>query len=187
MILESHGIDCLVVAPVVDEGSLSAAWQASGSTDVAALVKALADAKASAASECAEWHSTRAMPEPRLLIAADTVVYNGRVLGKPASDEEALDMLMELAGRTHEVHTGVALLDLQDGTRRLLSDCTRVTFKPYGAALARQYVQSGEPFDKAGAYAIQGTWGAQAAKIEGDYECVVGLPWHLVAPFILKQ
>jgi septum formation protein len=110
-----------------------------------------------------------------LVIGADTVVVaRGQRLGKPRDAAAALAMLERLQGRTHEVWTGIALV--HRGERRTASECTRVQFARLDPATLRRYVRSGEPLDKAGAYAIQGLGGQFVRRIEGDYTNVVGLP-----------
>ena len=110
-----------------------------------------------------------------IVIAADTiVVIDGRELGKPRSEQEALDMLRLLSGRTHEV---VTVLSVCKGPR-IESEAvvTKVTFRTLCDEELRAYVRTGEPMDKAGSYGIQG-YGAMFVKcIEGDYFSVMGLP-----------
>ena len=108
-------------------------------------------------------------------IAADTVVVlEGRVLGKPADEAEAFDMLSALSGRTHQVYTGVALM--QGGRTKSASECTDVTFRPLTEGEIRGYIAAGESMDKAGAYGIQGRGALLVEGIRGDYFNVVGLP-----------
>jgi septum formation protein len=112
-----------------------------------------------------------------LVIGADTeVVIDGEVLGKPASDDDARRMLRRLAGRTHEVLTGVAVIRLPDGARRIEHEFTQVTFAPLTDADIAAYVSSEEHRDKAGGYAIQGRGGTFVTRVEGCYFNVVGLP-----------
>lgn len=109
------------------------------------------------------------------VLAGDTVVVLGdRVLEKPIDEEDAVRMLLELAGRTHHVLTGLALLD---PGRRLYSHVGRsaVTFRPFDDGLARAYVATGEPMDKAGAYGIQGKGAALIESVNGDFFTVMGL------------
>lgn len=109
-------------------------------------------------------------------VAADTVVcLNGEILGKPHSPERAAEMLRALSGRTHEVHTGVALRRAS-GEPQVFSECTRVTFRTLSDGMIARYVASGEPFDKAGGYGIQGAAAVFVESIEGDYFNVMGLP-----------
>lgn len=110
------------------------------------------------------------------VIAADTVVcLDDEILGKPDSPQQACDMLRALSGRTHEVHTGVALRRAE-GETRVFSECTRVTFRALTEGMIARYVASGEPFDKAGGYGIQGAAAVFVECIEGDYFNVMGLP-----------
>jgi septum formation protein len=110
-----------------------------------------------------------------LSLGADTaVVVDGRILGKPADEADCLAMLAALSGRGHRVVTGVALASV-DLTRTVLSE-TKVYFRKISRDEALAYWQSGEPCDKAGAYAIQGLGGAFVERIEGSYSGVVGLP-----------
>lgn len=110
-----------------------------------------------------------------LVIGADTVVVlEGAVLGKPRDEEEAVAMLKRLSGREHHVMTGVAVVA---GGRSLVAhEVTAVRFLPLDEGQIRRYVATGEPMDKAGAYAIQGRAAAMIGSISGDYFNVVGLP-----------
>lgn len=113
-----------------------------------------------------------------LVLAGDTVVVaDGRILGKPVDPDDAVAMLLALAGREHEVVSGLALA-LPGGSGGLLArvDRTAVTFRPFDEVEARAYVATGEPLDKAGAYGIQGRGGALVTRVAGDYTTVVGLP-----------
>lgn len=112
-----------------------------------------------------------------LVLGADTVVIlDGEVMGKPADPTHARSMLARLAGRTHVVTTGLALIDVERGTRCLSWEETRVHMRPASAAEIAAYVATGEPMDKAGAYAIQGQGAVFVDSIEGCYYNVVGLP-----------
>lgn len=118
--------------------------------------------------------AARAGAEP--VLAADTaVVVDGRVLGKPGDAGEAAEMLRALSGRTHEVMTGLALAG-SDG--RLTAECvvSRVTFATLSEPEVEWYVTTGEPMDKAGAYAVQGLASRFIERVEGSYTNVVGLP-----------
>lgn len=113
--------------------------------------------------------------ERRPLLAADTsVICDGEILGKPADEGEAISMLEKLSGRSHQVMTAVAITDGD----RLLSErsVTEVTFNPLNSDLIREYVATGEPLDKAGAYGIQGFGAVLVSRIQGSYPTVVGLP-----------
>ncbi len=114
-----------------------------------------------------------------LVLGADTVVAcDGKILGKPADTEAAAAMLTMLQGRGHEVYTGVTILYEQNGERKTLTfhEKTIVHFYPMTDAQIREYVATGDPMDKAGAYGIQGFCARYIRGIEGDYNNVVGLP-----------
>jgi septum formation protein len=106
------------------------------------------------------------------VLAADTsVVLDGVVLGKPATTDEALDMLRALSGHTHDVMTAVAVADAGE---ELVT--AAVTFTAASEAALRWYVSTGEPMDKAGGYAVQGIGGFLVERIDGSHSAVVGLP-----------
>ena len=110
-----------------------------------------------------------------LVLSADTVVsLDGAILGKPRDRAEAEAMLTALSGRTHQVYTGVTLL--QDGRRLTEHEVTAVTFRPLSPEEIAAYVSTGEPMDKAGAYGIQGLGALLVERLEGDYFNVMGLP-----------
>ena len=115
-----------------------------------------------------------------LIIGADTVVaVDGEILGKPADRSDAERMIRELQGRVHQVYTGVTLLlRMPDGElkRRTFSEKTDVEVYKMTDAEIEAYVNSPEPYDKAGAYGIQGDFGRYIRRIDGDYNNVVGLP-----------
>ncbi|NRG31534.1 Maf family protein [Niallia circulans] len=109
------------------------------------------------------------------ILGADTVVYlNGAILGKPASHEEAFRMLRELSGKTHSVYTGVAIM--ANGICSTFYEKTDVLFWELTDDEIHDYLDTGEPFDKAGAYGIQGVGRTLVKEIKGDYFTVVGLP-----------
>lgn len=111
------------------------------------------------------------------VLAGDTVVVrDGEILGKPANEAQARQMLTGLAGRAHQVVSGLALAE--PGTGRVYSrhDMARVVFRRLADREIAEYVATGEPLDKAGAYGIQGMGGALVTRVEGDYHTVVGLP-----------
>ena len=117
-----------------------------------------------------------AMAPDELIITADTVVIVGdEVLGKPANDSEARDMLLKISGRTHQVVTGVCLTTQQQSSR--FSVRTDVTFKPLTEAEIQYYIEKYKPFDKAGAYGIQDWIGyIGCTGLNGSYYNVMGLP-----------
>lgn len=118
----------------------------------------------------------RRLPDYPVLCADTTVVLDGRILGKPADHAEALAMLTELSGRSHEVLTAIAVVRHERLETRL--SLTRVEFAPISGVRLRQYVATGEPFDKAGAYGIQGRAGAFVRRLSGSYTGVMGLPLY---------
>ncbi|MBI1738899.1 MAG: septum formation inhibitor Maf [Acidobacteria bacterium] len=137
------------------------------------LVRRLANAKAAAAAACVSGAA--------IVLGADTeVVVNGQVLGKPAGMLEAREMLRSLSGRVHKVITGLELIRLPDRAARSGQEVTLVTFAPLSAEEINTYVSTGEPFDKAGGYAIQGRAGRFITRVEGCYFNVVGLPLSLL-------
>jgi septum formation protein len=113
----------------------------------------------------------------RWVIAADTIVYiNGSILGKPKSREEAVDMLRCLSGQEHRVLTGFSVCRSEKGESDKEAVQTVVKMKPLTSSEMMWYVQTGEPFDKAGGYAIQGIGSFMIESIRGSYTNVVGLP-----------
>lgn len=113
--------------------------------------------------------------EKGLIIAADTVVaIDGITLGKPKNKEEAFNMLTHLSGKRHEVYTGVCITDGKKTTG--FYEKTSVFFRSLQEFEIKDYINSGEPMDKAGAYGIQGRGALLVKKIDGDYLNVVGLP-----------
>ena len=145
----------------------SSADEKSDITDPAELVKHLSRVKA------ADVFSRR--PES-IVIGADTVVYlpGYGIMGKPSDRDDAFRMISALSGKTHEVHTGVTVADGGDYTT--FSSVTYVTFKKISEDEISAYVSSGEPYDKAGGYAVQGKACLFVEKLDGDYYNVVGLP-----------
>ena len=120
-----------------------------------------------------------------LVLGADTtVVLRDEMLEKPADAEDALRMLMKLQGRTHQVITAVAVAS--GDILRQATDITSVTFRAADEAMLREYVATGEPMDKAGAYGIQGYGAALVERIEGDFFGVMGLPLRLVLKLLAE-
>ena len=134
--------------------------------------------------EKAQWIA-RQLDGETLVIGADTVVVrDGAALGKPKDAEDAVAMLLSLSGRDHQVCTGVTVCR---GDRVLTQvEETQVTFRELTEAEVRQYVSTGEPMDKAGAYGIQGLGGLLVEGIRGDYFNVVGLPVCLVGQLLAR-
>lgn len=147
----------------------------------AAYVLRLAEAKAAAL-----WRQL-APEERRPVLAADTTVaLEGEIFGKPGTLAEARAMLGRLSGRTHAVHTAIALLHAQGSAARVSS--STVTFRELTPAEIDWYWHTGEPADKAGGYAVQGRAAAFISHIAGSYSGIMGLPlfetWELLAPVL---
>jgi septum formation protein len=125
-----------------------------------------------------------------IIIGADTMVfYKGHALGKPKNEEEAVRTLQMLSGNEHEVYTGVSIIiRKQDGKEENLSFavCTKVIIQPMTTEQIRDYVATGEPMDKAGAYGIQGKFGIYIKEISGDYYNVVGFPIAKIYETLLR-
>ena len=117
--------------------------------------------------------------EDCIVIGADTVVAcDQEILGKPADDQDAFRMLHMLQGRTHEVYTGVTIVEgsLDSGKTTVFAEKTEVTMYPMSDQMIWDYIRTGESSDKAGAYGIQGKAAVFIKSIKGDYNNVVGLP-----------
>lgn len=131
-----------------------------------------------------------------LVLGADTiVVVDGAIFGKPADSADAARMLRLLSGRVHQVITGACMVGARDDSQlissrpetRTASETTSVTMNELSDAEIREYVATGEPMDKAGAYAIQGIASRWIPRIEGDYSNVVGLPMALVYSMLRER
>ena len=158
-LLGEMGVEFEIDVPDVDE-------TVGGTPDK--MVAVLAERKARAVAE---------RRDGGLIVAADTLVaLDDRALGKPADDEEAKEMLRALSGRTHDVFTGVCVLDAANGRAMVEAVRTGVRFREISDAEIEAYVATGEPRDKAGAYAIQGGAGAFVDGYEGSRTNVIGLP-----------
>jgi septum formation protein len=161
-ILHDAGLSFSVVSSAIDETPYA------GETPQQ-VVQRLADAKA-------DLVAARAVG-PAIIIAADTVVVlEGQILGKPRSTDDARRMLQLFSGRTHSVITGVSLLRLPEIRRRQFVETTLVHFAALSSDEISRYLATEEPYDKAGAYAIQGRAGRYIPRIEGCYFNIVGLP-----------
>ena len=121
----------------------------------------------------------RGLPERPILTADTTVAIGRRILGKPADAAEAQAMLEALSGRTHRVLTAVALFAA--GRTKLALNVSHVRFTELTPRLVQRYIASGEPFGKAGAYAIQGALAGWIAHIDGSHSGIMGLPLHETA------
>jgi septum formation protein len=161
-LLSQIGVHFTVRAPDIDETPLH------GESPVE-YVRRLGSAKSAA---------VESKPD-ELVIAADTTVdLESVILGKPVDAPDAASMLRRLSGRTHQVHTGVAV---RMGAHEFVDVCTTlVTFVELDDATIEWYVSTGEPLDKAGSYAIQGAGAALVSSIHGSVSNVIGLPLHVV-------
>jgi septum formation protein len=122
-----------------------------------------------------------------LIVGADTIVVcDGVAFGKPRDAAESQDMLLRLAGRTHQVITAVAVVDAETGHVEAATAVTTVRMRAFDAAEAAAYIVTGEPLDKAGAYAIQGRGALLVESIEGEYSTVVGLPLPTLAMLLRR-
>ena len=169
-LLDQIGLDYKVVSPDVDEtvGDNMAPW---------AVVEELSLRKArAAAAHCAPGD---------LVIAADTVVaLEGTVLGKPHDGRDAFQMLSALSGNRHQVYTGVTIIR---GEQALTGhEMTTVTFRETDPAEIEDYIATGEPMDKAGAYGIQGMGALFIQGIDGDYHNVMGLPLYRLGRMLAR-
>jgi septum formation protein len=169
-LLEQIGLDFCVLSP--DASELKGGLPPGPLTMHNARLKAIAAANM--------------VKEPSIVVAADTVVaVGGEILGKPADGAVAKDMLKKLSGKRHEVTTGVCVLrtggresgaGVKEPEITLFYETTGVTIRPLSGGEIDAYVASGEPADKAGAYAVQGLGSVVVTRIEGDYYTVMGLP-----------
>lgn len=157
-LLRRMGIEFETVQAEVDESI-------SGAPDDCVRALAVRKAEAGAARVGRGW-----------VLAADTLVFlDDKPLGKPADEAQARSMLRALSGRKHSVRTGMCLLNAATGERYLRVDGAQIEFDELTPEEIEDYVRTGEPLDKAGAYGIQGLGGALIRRIEGDYYATVGL------------
>jgi len=168
-LLEMLRIPFRVIAPDVDEHVLPG-------EKPDAYVSRLSRAKA---------HAVLPRAPGEVILAADTtVVLGGRIFEKPTSPANAVEMLEQLQGKTHEVLTAVAVAE--NGRLEQALDVSRVTFRPNDRRILEEYVATGEPLDKAGAYAIQGLGAPLIERVEGDFFGVMGLPLRLALDLLAK-
>ena len=126
-----------------------------------------------------------------IIISADTIVYlgdlkgPGTIMGKPADFQEAWSMLTSLRSASHYVITGICLIDIARGIKRVSNEITQVWFKDFSDEELTAYLNTDEAYDKAGAYAIQGTFGKYVSHFDGSYDNVVGFPWEKIEKELL--
>lgn len=175
-ILKQMHIDCLVMPADIDE-------QAYANEAPNNYVLRLAEQKALA---IVAKSADKNLPDLHLpILAADTTVALGNtIFGKPENDADAFNMLKQLSGSTHQVHTAIALAF--DGKIETALNTTQVEMMLLSDAMISEYIASGEHKDKAGSYAIQGLAGCWIKKIEGSYTGVMGLPVHETAMLLDK-
>ncbi len=137
------------------------------------------------------WVYDRHKSEDSIIISADTIVYkgdpfgDGEIMGKPADFSEGFRMLTDLRNDEHLVITGVCMIDTGSGIKRVFSDTTRVVFGDYSDEELTDYLNTAEAYDKAGGYAIQGTFGKYVKEFDGSYDNVIGFPWELIQKYLL--
>ena len=168
-LLKQIGIDCIVIPADIDE----TAFTGEAPTD---YVLRLAKQKAQVIMDK---HLANNLP----ILAADTTVALGlKILGKPESDTDAFNMLTQLSGRRHQVHTAIAVA--LNGKLKTMLNTTHVEMMSLSDTMIETYIASGEHKDKAGSYAIQGKAGAWIKRIEGSYTGVMGLPLYETAKLL---
>lgn len=186
--MKSHGINPIVMPSTVEE-TIPEELNMEQAVMYLALKKALSVEKAilnqqydDSSKACLK---TSEYPLP-LIIAADTVVFKDRIIGKPVDFQDAINILQSLNGTSHYVATGVALLEVGTTVRRVFCEVTEVFFKNYTYDDIKAYIESDEPWDKAGSYAIQGQWGKYVDHYVGDYDNVIGFPWTRIEQELKK-
>lgn len=173
-ILNNHGIDPIVLPQDTDEHIP----EGTGMNDA---VEGLASQKARAC-----YNAVKDDPQyaGHIIIGADTIVWKDEIMGKPADHDDAWRMLDKIRGTHHYVVTGICFIETDSGRETVMSDVTTVYCKNYSDEDIEAYLSTEEPYDKAGSYAIQGRFGRYIDHIDGDYENVVGLPFHLIAYYL---
>lgn len=168
-ILEMFAIDFVIMAPDIDEDIIRSKYDFADKNERENCLKALALAKAKAIQE--------KVGDDQIILAADTMVFADRPLGKPKNDEDALNMLISLAGKSHEVLTGFAIIGKYDIINKTVTSTVRfIPMDENYLAFAKAYVRDGYSTGKAGAYGIQDRGAYFVDTIDGDYYNIVGLP-----------
>lgn len=171
-ILEGMGLSLERIHAEIDESVLPG-------EDAITYTERLAREKAAAGWEVVQ---RCGLPERPLLAADTTVVQDGEIFGKPVDAADARRMLLAFSGRSHQAVTSVAVR--QGDHVEVRTSVTDVTFKPLNEAEIQRYIDSGEPFDKAGAYGIQGRAAVFVSRIEGSFTGVMGLPVYDTAQIL---
>ena len=169
-IMNKHGIEPVVIPADVDE-------TIKGHPSMTGAVEDLSRRKALA---CYKKVKDDPVYAGYVIVAADTIVFKDEIMGKPLDACDARRMLNAYRGTYHYVVTGITLIDVCTGCEKTMSDITKVWCKNYSDEDIDEYIAMDEPYDKAGAYAIQGYFGRYIDHIEGDYENVVGLPFYRI-------
>lgn len=184
-IMRAHGVEPLVKPADCDE-------IVPPYTDVRDVPCEIAVRKARATLGMLSRDPSFAMTPNSVIVAADTIVYQGDIpghgviMGKPRDYEDGWRMLTALRGTHHAVITGVCMIFMDTGEERVFSDLTKVWFKDYTDDELNRYLLTDEAYDKAGGYAVQGTFGDYTLRLEGDYENVMGLPWYRIEEELSK-
>lgn len=163
--MKKHGFDPEIRPADIDE-TLPAGIGMRDAVLFLALKKALS------IEQCAEKGS--------VIIAADTVVYKDGIMGKPKDRQDAFEMLSKIRNTSHFVATGVALIAAGENYKKIFCDVTEVFCRDYTDKEINDYLDTAEPYDKAGAYAIQGIFGKYIDHYKGSFDNVVGFPWELI-------
>ncbi|HHX14392.1 MAG TPA: Maf-like protein [Clostridiales bacterium] len=192
-LLERAGFDLRILPPEVDE-NIAPGTDMNEAAQTIALKKALwAEQRCLVNAPEVPWLADAPEPpniatlpddsaqpacsaKPAYIVAADTLVWTDRALGKPENRTDLIHMLQELNGRCHSVVTGVALLEAGAMRHIVFSETSRVCFKNYDYAFIEAYADTAEPYDKAGGYAIQGSFSRWIDSVEGDRDNVMGFP-----------
>lgn len=183
--MRAHGVEPLVIPAYCDE-------TVPPYSDVRHVPMSIARRKAQAVRSILGADPSRDLPADPVIVAADTIVYKGDIpgrgviMGKPADFDDGWEMLTSLRGTDHVVITGVSMIFMETGEERVFSDLTRVWFKDYTDDELSSYLMTDEAYDKAGAYAVQGTFGRYVERLEGDFENVMGLPWYRIEEELSK-
>lgn len=175
-ILENLGIDFEIVVSDADESKID-----KNAAEPPLYVQELALLKAVSVAE-------KLKNKDALIISADTIVcIDGQILGKPKDDADAETMLSKLSGKCHSVFSGICVMDAKTLKSVCAKEETKVFFKELTPEKIRDYVKTGEPSDKAGAYAVQGLGALFTEKVDGDFFNVIGLPVKKLSEILEKE
>lgn len=182
-ILKAGGIEPIIIPPSGVTEDLSLPLSMEQAVMYLALKKGLYSEK----QYLSQYGSDGSDIVPAVLIAADTIVYKNGMIGKPSDRENAFATLKLLRNSSHCVATGVSLIQPGTNKRSVFFDVTEVFFKDYSDEEIDQYLDTEEPWDKAGSYAIQGHWGKHISHFAGRYDNVIGFPWGLIQSVLKEQ